>query len=66
MAKTQKQYMVSDFKEFHVTGRLYNSTKRFKHVYTDYRTAMMINLWNGSVFGVKHNGKRVLLERVYN
>jgi hypothetical protein len=66
MAKI-KEYKVDDFTKFVVTGRLYNSNKRFKHVYSDWRTANMINLWNGSVWGIlKSTGKRVRLKTVYN
>lgn len=54
-----------------VTGRLYMSNKRFKNIYEPtpegWRTAMMINLWNGSVWGVGAiTGKRYLLKRVNN
>lgn len=64
-------YTVSDFKVFVVTGRYYNSNRRFSSQYeatTDgARTALSINLWNGSVYGVLlSTGKRVLLKRVYN
>lgn len=61
----------TEIRQLHVTGRLYNSSKRFKHVYSatpdGYRTAMMINLWNGSVWGIgASTGKRYLLKRVNN
>ncbi len=54
-----------------VTGRLYRSNKRFKYVYDaspeGYRTAMMINIWNGSVWGIgAFTGKKILLKRVNN
>jgi hypothetical protein len=55
-----------DFKEFHVTGLLYNSKKRFKKVTTNWIYADRTNLWRGSVYGVLYNGKRKLLKRVYN
>lgn len=54
----------SDFKEYHVTGTLYRSKKRFKMVYSSFMHADMINLCNGSIFGVKEDGKRTLLKRV--
>lgn len=64
MAK--QQYSASDFKGFVVTGKLYRSNKRFSDHYSDFKHAMMINLWNGRVWGVLHNGKRVLLKTVTN
>jgi len=59
-----------DFVKFVVCGRLYRSNKRFSHTYDGtyqgYQTAMMINLWRGSVWGVKEDGKRKLIQRVIN
>ena len=53
-----------------VTGRYYMKKKRFSSIYTanedGYRTAMGINLWNGSVWGLLSTGKRKLLKRVNN
>lgn len=58
---------------FVVTGRLYRSNKRFVKRYTcgensnsAYQTAMMINLWNGSVWAELEGGKRKRLKRVIN
>lgn len=53
-----------------VTGRLYNSNKRFSNTYSHLVTALLsknINLWNGSVWeeDVK-TGKRKLIKRVIN
>jgi hypothetical protein len=58
-----------DYEFFDVTGvTVYG--KRFKLRYsatrTGFYTAFGINLYQGSVWGVKSNGKRVLLNRVYN
>jgi hypothetical protein len=54
------------FKEFHVTGS-YTSGRRFKRMtFSSFASADMINLWNGSVWGVLENGNRKLLKRVYN
>lgn len=53
-----------------VTGKLYRSNKRFVSTYTaneeGFKAAMMINLWNGSVWGLLNTGKRKLLKRVNN
>lgn len=57
---------VADIVSFIVTGRLYRSNKRFSHKYSSFNQAMMINLWNGSVWAELSNGKRKLLKRVYN
>lgn len=53
-------------KSYVVTGRLYRSNKRFSDEYTSFSQAMMINLWNGSVWAKMENGKRKLLKRVIN
>ena len=54
------------FKEFHVTG-ISRSGKRFKTMkFKSYNNAIMINLFNGSVWGVREDGSRKLLKRVYN
>jgi len=50
---------------YHVTGRYYNSTKRFSMVYSNLFYAMSINIWNGSVWEVRA-GKRKLIKRVCN
>lgn len=64
---------VGQIAAFVVTGRLYQSNKRFVNRYTcgensksAYETAMMINLWKGSVWAELENGKRELLKRVNN
>lgn len=53
------------FDSFIVTGLLYNSKKRFTKKCSTPMTALSINLWTGSVWGIK-NGKRQLIRRVYN
>ncbi len=54
------------FKEFHVTGEL-RSGVRFKRMkFSSFASANMINLYSGSVWGVKEDGSRKLLKRVYN
>ena len=54
------------FKEFHVTGTDI-AGRRFKRMtFSSFHTANMINLWCGSVWGIKEDGKRKLLKRVYN
>ena len=58
------------FKQFIVTGKLFRTNQRFKKIYngtkSGYLTALGINLWNGSLWGVKPDGKRKLLKRVIN
>lgn len=54
----------AQIKSFVVTGKLYNSNKRFKNTYESYIQAMMINLWSGSVWALLDNGKRKLIKRV--
>ncbi len=49
-----------------VTGRYYNSRNRFRLFYSNLKAAMMVNLWNGSVWGVNIEGKRKLIKRVNN
>lgn len=62
-----KEYIVSDFSKFIVTGKYYNSNKRFRNEYSSWVHANGINLWNGRVWGVlKSTGKRVLLKSVGN
>lgn len=70
MISNSKELKVSDFSSFIVTGKLYMSNKRFANVYSatneGWATAMMINLWNGSVWGLLNTGKRKLIKRVIN
>lgn len=58
-----------DYIRFEVTG-LTTDGKRFKRAYpatvAGGMTALGINLWNGSVWGVLPSGKRVRLSRVTN
>lgn len=61
-----KVIALKQFTNFCVTGTLYND-RRFKPiVYSEFYWANGINLYNGSVWGVKPDGKRVLLKRVYD
>lgn len=61
-----KKIALNQFKHFIVTGILRNN-KRFKpRQYSDFDYANGINLYNGSIWGVLPNNKRVLLKRVYN
>lgn len=57
---------IAQIKTFVVTGRYYNSRKRFSTSYSSFNYAMGINLWNGSVWAELDNGKRKLLKRVIN
>ena len=54
-----------NFVEFHVTGIDF-SGRRFKMTFGSFKAANMINIWEGSVWGVTDCGKRKLLKRVYN
>tara|TARA_Y100000768_G_C23740768_1_gene569261 strand:+ start:73 stop:261 length:189 start_codon:yes stop_codon:yes gene_type:complete len=54
------------FKEFHVTGKFNNGVRFKRMTFSSFMSANMINLYNGSVWGVKENGQRKLLKRVYN
>ena len=54
------------YKEFHVTGANVRG-RRFKRMtFSSFHAANMVNLWEGSVWGVTESGKRKLLKRVYN
>lgn len=57
---------IAQIKSFIVTGRLYMSNRRFSNSYNSFQQAMMINLWNGSVWAELDSGKRKLLKRVNN
>jgi len=57
-----------DFRQFIITGTLVNG-KRFKPIHTNnWWMANGINLWHGSVWGIRANGMpgRVLLKRITN
>lgn len=51
------------FQKYVVTGTTVQG-KRFRLVYPTVFWAMGINLWKGSVWGIKENGERKLLKRV--
>ena len=55
-----KEYVI-----FHVTGKTVNGT-RFRIECNGLFWAMGINLYTGSVWGVRPDGTRKLLKRVYN
>ena len=54
------------FKEFHVTGINFCGRRFKKLTFGSFKTANMINLYSGSVWGVTESGKRKLIKRVYN
>lgn len=68
-ATTQSKEVIVKNKKyirFEITGTLRNG-RRFKPmVFDSFRSASMINLYSGSIWGVKQDGKRKLLRRVYN
>lgn len=55
-----------NFIKFEVTGVLRDGTRFKKMVFGSFKTASMINLYAGSVWGITEDGKRKLLRRVYN
>ena len=57
----------ADYINFVVTGVKRNG-QRFKLCYSPkgLTTALGINLWRGSVWGVLPTGRRKLLKRIYN
>ena len=55
-----------NFIKFEVTGTRRNGTRFKKMQFSSFSAASMINLWNGSIWGVMENGKRKLLRRIYN
>jgi len=58
---------LAQFDHYKVTGLNAYSTKRFKAIVTDdVRHAMGINLWRGTVWGVRPNGTRKTLRKVWN
>lgn len=62
-----KEIALNKFKSFIVTGTDIHN-KRFKPIqYSNFFWANGINLYNGSVWGIKKSdNKRQLLKRVYN
>lgn len=55
-----------DYTKYQVTGSEFHG-RRFRITTTNPHHAMGINLWHGSVWGIrKDNGKRQLLKRVVN
>lgn len=60
---------LKDFVKFQIVGTDKNN-KRFNIQYSGnsegYATAMNINLWNGSVYGILPNGKKIKLKSVTN
>lgn len=67
MKDTYTHKELKKYVSLHVTG-IDRAGKRFKFEYDTTNggimTAFGINLWSGSVWGVKPNGKRKLLKRV--
>jgi len=57
---------MKEIDHFIVTGRYYNSERRFRNIYSSVHQAMGINLWNGNVWAKLKSGKRVLIKQVRN
>ena len=55
----------TEFMKYMVTG-IDMRGRRFKKTYSKYIHAACINLYRGSIWGVSQDGKRTLLNRVYN
>ena len=55
-----------NFVKFEVTGKLRDGSRFKKMTFSSLMVASMINLYQGSIWGVQENGKRKLLRRVYN
>lgn len=61
------QIAQNNYTGYVVTGLLYRSQRRFSHHTANAVYAFGINLWRGSVWGVrKDTGRRQLLKRVTN
>lgn len=61
-----KKIPIGDIICFRVTGRYYNSRKRFRNDYNNLEQALMINLWKGSVWAIMKQGNWKLIKRVTN
>jgi hypothetical protein len=60
-------YLQDDFEKYIVIGFYYNSTRKFKSIYSNWAMANGVNLWNGNVYGIlKSTGKRIKLKSVCN
>jgi hypothetical protein len=55
-----------DYIRYEITGVEYRTNKRFKITTTNAMHCAGINLWRGSKWGVKPDGTRKLLVRIYN
>lgn len=60
-----KEITIQEGDKFIVTGLLYNSKKRFSNTYSTWSHARCINVWRGSKWLLR-NGKRTLIERIWN
>lgn len=64
MALKRKDKM--NFVKFEVTGKCRDGSRFKKMTFSSFNAAAMINLYQGSIWGVQENGKRSLLRSVYN
>jgi len=55
-----------NFVKFEVTGKCRDGSRFKKMTFSSFNAAAMINLYQGSIWGVQENGKRSLLRSVYN
>jgi len=60
-----KEHYLSNFKEFLCIGKD-RAGKRFRMCYSNYFHARCINMWQGNLWGVTHDGRRVLLNSTRN
>ena len=55
------------FVGYRITGILHYSTTRFKALNREkLQDALNINLWNGSIWGIRKDGSKKLIKRVIN
>ena len=62
----QREFHLKNFDHHIMTGFHFGSKRKFRHAFTSYFHVVGINLWRDRVWGVKPDGKRTLLERVWN
>ena len=63
--KQKAEYTTKDFSHYIAIGKTTNGQK-FRDQYTNYAHLMMINFYNARIYGITHEGKRILLKSVTN
>jgi hypothetical protein len=59
------QYTTKDFVYYLLIGKTRDG-KKFRMEDSSYSHADCINMWQGRMYGVKQDGKRILLKTVFN